>query len=240
MNSSIPHLLDFAAGLLQFVTGILFLHSLIHLFRVYRNIDKWDFFWLVVPIILCTGLAFYNVADTAYVIQRFPINILSGAGMAWSFYRLSKKAKNDVFTIQNVMKREASDVERKVLDIITGKDCKSGAKSVSVSKETLMLLPRNTPEYPCKKTYIIFLNVPQNAGLLCFIVPFEMLLDGEFAEQYHPDLREEIHVHRGCMYNASTGKTYYAGDVIHIPAGEDHHIIAHDRSSGVAYLFDVE
>lgn len=227
---------ELAASALQIIIIFMLLRSCFYLLRVWAEIPMLDMILLITVLITGIGLTSYNLTDPDYVLQRFPFNLMVLFGFAWAVYRMSKSKKDDLFTISNVIKRKYTPIEEYILTKISD-DSDEGPEKVS--QEDLLKFTIGRPYVRNKKYILVRLTPPQNSNILMKFNA-NMLAGSEFAEQYHPDMSEELYVDSGSVLDKSTGKIYGVGDVIVISAGTLHHIMAIETSEISAYLYKSE
>lgn len=80
-----------------------------------ENMPKYTF-WLIMSIVVMGAtLALFNTTDPAYILRRFPFRQIFDALVAIGAFYYTKQTKNNLFTIENVMKQEYTKVEKYVM-----------------------------------------------------------------------------------------------------------------------------
>ncbi|MGB5941248.1 MAG: hypothetical protein WBG71_00035 [Leeuwenhoekiella sp.] len=213
----------------QFFTIFMLLRSLLHLYRVRKIMEAKTFWFCSLWICLGTTLAMFNVSDIDYMQQRFPFNVLFYTGSAMVVFTLTKKTKESLYTIGNVMKLENNILENAAIEKVVNGGC--------VNKNLLLDFDMGKFYETCKKTAIIRLKSPLQKSIA---FKATMLKNGTFGRQYHPDLDEEIHIDYGALLDKVSGKIYRKNDVWNIPAGVDHEPVALSRVDLRSYLTDIK
>lgn len=210
------------------------LRSFFYLLRVKSHIKPIEFYILLLVLIIGISLTSYNITDPIYVLQRFPFNEMFLLGSAWAFLLLTRARKKDLFNITNVIREEYTKEEDCIIKKMSRK---VSPEPEEVSIEDLNTLEIGKPYITSSKTLIISLRPPKNKGIL-FKFSANMLKDGEFTPQLHSEMDKEIYVDFGSITtNEHRDVIYKEGDVLSIPAGEIHSIIALERSKLSAYLY---
>lgn len=226
---------EFAAIGIQIVITFMLMRSCFYLLRVRQETKKKEFYLLLGILITGIVLTSYNVTDPKYVMQRFPFNQVFLFGCAWAFLLLTRSKKEDLFSITNVIKREYSAFEHKVVLKINAEDIDGPER---VTRKDLAGLELGKPYLTSNRTLLIHLRPPKNKGIL-FKFSANMLKGGKFAPQYHLDMDKEIYVDLGSITTAEHPENiYHAGDVLIIPAGDIHTLVSLERTKISAYFYE--
>lgn len=227
---------ELLASVLQIIIIFMLMRSCFYLIRVRKEIPCADMVIMMVILVTGLGLTSYNLTDPNYVLQRFPFNLMVMFGFAWAVYRMSKSKKEDLFTITNVIKRKYTGIEEYVLNKISDQALEGPEK---VTADDLLKFDIGKPYVKNKQHILVRLTPPKDRNIfLKFNV--NMMAGAEFAEQYHPDMHEELYVDSGSILDKSTGKIFGVGDALEIPAGTLHHIMAIELTELSSYLFKVK
>jgi hypothetical protein len=220
----------------QLIVAFLLMRSGFYLWRVRKNMPKYTF-WLIMSIVVMGAtLALFNTTDPAYILRRFPFRQIFDALVAIGAFYYTKQTKNNLFTIENVMKQEYTKVEKYVMKKIKAKN---SPIPVSVSENDLIQMQIGKPYKPCPLMVVTRINIPSVYDYSSRTYKFKcsMLKDAKFGRQFHPDLTEEIIIDKGIIIDDVTGYEYYPGDIWKIKAGQDHAPRCIERCELRCYLY---
>ena len=225
-----------AAITAQLIVAFLLMRSGFYLWRVRRNMPKYTFWLLMVVVVMGATLALFNTTDPEYILRRFPFRQIFDGLVAIGAYYYTKQTKQNLFTIENVMKQEYTKVEKYVMKKIKAKN---SPIPVSVSENDIIQMHIGKPYKPCPLMVITRINIPSihDYGTRSYKFKCSMLKDAKFGRQFHPDLTEEIIVDMGIIIDDVTGQEYYPGDVWKIKAGQDHAPRCIERCELRCYLY---
>lgn len=226
----------FSTYFTQLVVIFMWMRSGFYVMRIWHTLTYYEKMVYMTPIFLLGALALYNLHDLNYMMLRYPVKSIGSIAAAWAIYEMSKKMKNNLWTIRNTIKEEWNNLEKENFKKIKGNN--NSVNNIQIlTKKDIEDSFKMFKVYDDSKTQLKRVMAP-SMWKTVFKFVGDMLFDGEWTWHIHPDLKEVAVVDSGEVMETYSGEIYKAGDIITIEPNQPHGYKALQRSEISFYLFD--
>lgn len=218
--------------MVQFIVIFMSMRSGFFVLRIWNQLTWYERSVYMTPILISGSLASYNLHDFEYLTLRYPFRALLGISSMWAIYELTKKMKENMWTVSNTIKEEWSQLEKKAFASVKANDDVIEV----ITKETLDVF-KMFKDYGDERAKLKRMIPPRGAF---FKFNCELINQGEFGIQVCPDFEKIINIDEGKVIETYSGQIYHKGQSIFVKPNQRHGIKSLERSSIGVYLYEVK